>query len=566
MQDKSENRAFIPLLIVISSSLSLLAIPYGLFECHDYLLHLKWASFFSEQLYSGELYPRWLYADYRGFGSPVFYFYPPLPYYVSALFIALFARTEVFWLGVTISGALSLVVATLAMYWWLRTRFSLRASFFASLYYLLAPYHFGIDFYTRFSLAELWSFVWLPLIFISLDKYLKGNRKALLSFSLYVALLTLSHLLIALITFPFLLGYVWMLSESNKSRTLFFVVAALTLGVALSAFYWLPAVLSIQEAQSLGWGRHGYAENFVFFFGELGNPLRVFRIYICLISVSTLVLLFVTRYGVSGKMLEAALPQREVNMWFAFGILSFFMSTPLSWPIWSLITPLQSLQFPWRFLSLTTFASTVLVAHLAQGFQTFTTSLTKILSRITFAVLFALSISLTLLHLMESYRLFSSLDQKAIQEYVFNNLRPHEYLPRAFQTMKPAEVETWQSALPVKEKSLLYLPTPISQTNLIPLDEKHLEQVTIPHFYHPSWRAYGISSKESISLRSDRYGLITFQRPAEEQTLVLDRTLMPVEKIARLLSAVALLCLLILYFQCFLPVSARLSVKKHSVR
>ena len=36
------------------------------------------------QLWSGELYPRWLLGMNSGFGSPTFFVYGPLPYYAAA--------------------------------------------------------------------------------------------------------------------------------------------------------------------------------------------------------------------------------------------------------------------------------------------------------------------------------------------------------------------------------------------------------------------------------------------------------------------------------------------------
>ncbi len=53
---------------------------------HDLFHHLLSGHYFARQLWQGELYPRWLMAMNGGFGSPTFFFYPPLPYYVSALF------------------------------------------------------------------------------------------------------------------------------------------------------------------------------------------------------------------------------------------------------------------------------------------------------------------------------------------------------------------------------------------------------------------------------------------------------------------------------------------------
>lgn len=77
-----------PLVLLTALGLFLTS-PQVLTTClggHDIYHHLIFSSHFSEQLLQGELYPRWLTRMNGGFGSPTFFFYPPLPYYLTALF------------------------------------------------------------------------------------------------------------------------------------------------------------------------------------------------------------------------------------------------------------------------------------------------------------------------------------------------------------------------------------------------------------------------------------------------------------------------------------------------
>lgn len=67
----------------------LLCAPLLLTTCpggHDIYHHLIFSHHFSSQLLQGELYPRWLSDMNGGFGSPTFFFYPPVPYYATTLF------------------------------------------------------------------------------------------------------------------------------------------------------------------------------------------------------------------------------------------------------------------------------------------------------------------------------------------------------------------------------------------------------------------------------------------------------------------------------------------------
>ncbi|WP_240036357.1 hypothetical protein [Aeromonas hydrophila] len=155
------------------------ALVAGGSQGHDQFHHLLSGHYFALQLWQGELYPRWLMAMNCGFGSPTFFFYPPLPYYVSALFagphpLAHQAIYTLLW-----SASLALLLSGLFTYLWLR-RFSTSGRALAtSLIYLALPYHLALDLYARFALAEFWAFVWVPLILLGQDLAQRGQRLGL---------------------------------------------------------------------------------------------------------------------------------------------------------------------------------------------------------------------------------------------------------------------------------------------------------------------------------------------------------------------------------------------------
>ena len=77
----------------------LLVIAFGLQAPHlfglqgdvnyDFYLHYNWAKEFSENLFAGDPYPRWIFHGRYGLGEPVFMTYSPLHYYLVAAFEAL---------------------------------------------------------------------------------------------------------------------------------------------------------------------------------------------------------------------------------------------------------------------------------------------------------------------------------------------------------------------------------------------------------------------------------------------------------------------------------------------
>lgn len=51
----------------------------------DASIHARWLADFKDAVLAGDWYPRWLPGSNGGLGSPVFYFYPPLPYWTCTL-------------------------------------------------------------------------------------------------------------------------------------------------------------------------------------------------------------------------------------------------------------------------------------------------------------------------------------------------------------------------------------------------------------------------------------------------------------------------------------------------
>src|SRR3954454_24054871 len=76
-----------------------------------------WLDQFAEQLRHGVLYPRWLPLSHGGLGSPVFYYYPPLAFYLGSVFVLLGLSVSAGILGTFFVGYL---LAGGGMFWWLR--------------------------------------------------------------------------------------------------------------------------------------------------------------------------------------------------------------------------------------------------------------------------------------------------------------------------------------------------------------------------------------------------------------------------------------------------------------
>ena len=137
---RSSEWFLIPLALILASGALLLPLwLQGGSQGHDLFHHLLSGHYFAQQLWQGEIYPRWLMAMNGGFGSPTFFFYPPLPYYVSALFAGPqaplhHAITPLLW-----SASLALLLSGLFAYLWLRSFASPLRALAATLLYLALP-------------------------------------------------------------------------------------------------------------------------------------------------------------------------------------------------------------------------------------------------------------------------------------------------------------------------------------------------------------------------------------------------------------------------------------------
>jgi hypothetical protein len=341
----------------------------GYLTGHDRHFHLKWARFFSEQFRGGEIYPRWLTGMNDGQGSPAFFFYGPLEYWITALLppwssdsfedaarqLGLAA-----WMAVFISGT--------TFFAWIRRHVGHLAALLGAVAYLVLPYQVVVDVYARFAFAELWCFAWMPLVLLFADRIVRGERYGMTGFAVSYALLLLTHLPSALI-FSAIPGlYVLLQSPAQRrARALASVCGGHVLGAALAAVYLVPALtmqhlIAIKEVL---WSDHFEARNNFLFFGPRfeGEP----RDAAFWISLTRLALLTVGVGAVAVRLAWTPANRRMMLFWWGVLLLALFMTHPLSRPVWDITSILQTVQFPWRFMIAQTLAAAVLCAFASRA-------------------------------------------------------------------------------------------------------------------------------------------------------------------------------------------------------
>ncbi|MBI3652771.1 MAG: glycosyltransferase family 39 protein [Acidobacteria bacterium] len=344
--------------------------------------HFQWITQFSEALKEpGVWYPRWLGSANNQLGSPVMLYYPPLSFYVAALFERLTgdAQKALVW-----SCFAALMLSGLTLYRLSREFFSPPLSLFAAALYMLAPYHL-LDLYHGGAVPEFWSFVWLPLVLHAVQQVaVKPNRKTILYLAISYTLLLLTHIPISFVLSLVLPIYILLLTR--RFTALWKIAAGLVLGLSLSAFFLLPVVFEREAVRMNALLRLEYDQYFVLQRTRLARKIPLFTddlayyeghagdlkapsfrylikneqaaLGLPLLVVIGALLLFVNR-----KYWREHLAQKRfvIAIWIITA-LTLLMASKSSLFIWKGFSLLTFLQFPWRWLALTTVGGSLVSA------------------------------------------------------------------------------------------------------------------------------------------------------------------------------------------------------------
>ncbi|MBI3576800.1 hypothetical protein HY086_02040 [Candidatus Gottesmanbacteria bacterium] len=354
--------AIILLLISLFPLLSLL--HPGLPITHDGQDHVARIANFYLSLSEGNLIPRWAANLNWGFGTPILMFLYPLPSYIASFF---------HWIGFTFVDSTKLVFGTtliasvFAMYLWLCRAYGKTAGFVGALLYGFAPYRF-VDLYVRGALGEHVAFIFPPVICWGLLTLATSRFPSVLptlAVSLGTAGLLLSHNALSLIFLPLIFLYVlylFLFETKDKARFIVQSLWFMTLGFLVSAFFWAPAFFegkyTLRDIVTKGEFTDRFVPWLQFFtsswnYGGGNEFSKEVGFLHWLGIVGSLIVLFKTKV-------------KKVRVVISVLLITFFISLFLmverSRFFWNTITVMQKFQFPWRLLSVTVFASSILGA------------------------------------------------------------------------------------------------------------------------------------------------------------------------------------------------------------
>lgn len=344
------------------------ASPYlfgeGLPRTNDALPHLYRVVALDRLVRAGQLWPRWSPDLVHGYGYPVFNFFPALSHWVVEILHLL---------GLELLTAFRLAIylhfwlAAAGAYFLGRACFGSAAGWVAAIAFVYSPY-FLYDAHVRGSLPETQALAFFPWFLLALWRSSQGERRWVVIAAGLFAAMFLSHypltFQILLLTGPWLLALAW----RHGWRVLAGPAAGLALGVLLTAFFWLPALLEIgdtQAATSIGRG-YGFAENFLSLRQMLAwphlpadpallNPPVVRALPVAAMLLAGAGLLWSWR-AIHGES------RRQLTTWLALLLLSLWLVTPSSRLVWENVPLLAETLYPWRLLGFASLAGAILLA------------------------------------------------------------------------------------------------------------------------------------------------------------------------------------------------------------
>lgn len=496
----------------------------GLPVAHDMVFHLFQADQFVKSVADGVIQPRWVLDSNNGYGSPNFIFYAPLSYYLVAL-LNLITRSPVVSLILAIWS--SFVLSGITMFLAVRKISGRKGSLLSAGLYQLLPFHL-LNLYDRGAYAELCAYTWFPLIILFAHQIISEQRAPLapIGLSLSYGGLILTHLVSAFI-FSIVVGVYLAVSYilSKHAKALLRVLFSLFLGLGISSLYLIPVILErkyVQIDRIFNYGFSDFHKNFLFLPDNFRAHISPFHVSMQ-IAVVLEVFLFATLIVLVSRNHRPLLRESRYVIFMCLFLFSFFLTIPLSEPLWEHLPFFAALQFPWRWVSLMELSICFLVGAVFSGGALNRLMTVESNTRPTIYCIVALS--LTSLFLIAKSN--SAYSQEFLNKILTPELvRQYDNLPREYTPMWAKDVEQLASETNVPKVSTVSGSTEYrvlqwhSESRIIGIKAATPSLMRISTFYYPGWEAIVDGKKTAITVEKGT-GAVLVNIPQGEHTLKL---------------------------------------------
>lgn len=505
---------------------------------------------------------RWMPDATYGLGYPFFNYYAALPFYLAAFFnrVGLDILT-----AIKLTQTLGFILAALTSYGWFRRVFSSQAAaWLGAAAYIFAPFHL-VNVYVRGdSLAEFYAFAFYPLILWAIDNATRQPAlENVIALGLTYSGLIITHTLSSALFSPFILLYaiVQILIPPYPLSTIHYplphrrasitaLIAGLILGLALSAWYWLPAALETGYVQpaTLQQGYFNYSGHFrslnlvqpSFWFiydttSAHASPFAMGLAQAILAGLGTIC------YLVLGIGYSRA---RNTQYPIPFLLLATFMITPLSKPLWDHLPILPMAQFPWRFLSIQALFAAMVTALLVESIPRWRAG-----AAIIMAAMLISSVMLPLrperlpisagdvtIERLQLYELFTA----NIGTTITYEWLPHDVIPRPYVSEQVADPTAPPRAFATNGELIAAREILRRATwRLWQIETASDATLVFPLLYWPGWSA-AIDGQPTHVHAAHSSGRVALNVPAGQHTIELRLERTPVRLAAEIISLLAL--------------------------
>ncbi|HWS49333.1 MAG TPA: hypothetical protein VN174_04765 [Candidatus Methanoperedens sp.] len=557
-----KSRFFWPiiLVVIIVPTFTFLLKPGLYWNMHDDMQMIRQLEM-EKCLKDGQIPCRWTPDLGYNYGYPLFNFYPPLPYFVGQIF-----RTFSFSFVSTVklTSIVLIITSALAMYLLASSLTGRVGGFLASIFYAYAPYH-AVNIYVRGAMNEAWATLFFPLIFYYSKKLLttKLNATYLILLSLSWTGLLLSHnpmaLTFSLFFIPWCLYWYFINDHTIRLKPIIIFAISGIFALALSAFFTLPVLFEskLVQIESMFQNYYHYSVHFVsfkelFFNNYWGDGPSVWGVFDGMsFAIGTLHWLFpilIGAYFVSQSIKTKTLRKNLLPILIvALGFLATLMTHERFSFLWSLLSPIQKIQFPWRFLNHSLFLFSLSLAFLPLIIK-------KILPKAL--IIFALILIASVVFL--NYKYFFPVtfgpitDEQKFSGLAWNNQITsgiYDYLPKTASTAAKIKAAEYIDAVnPVDTKYQIFASQKGSDWWLFNLQNETSATFTLATLYFPNFILYDNQEMLNYNVEPE-LGRITIKLEPGLHQIYLKFTNTPIRSFSNYLSLFAWILIIVFFLQ-----------------
>jgi len=307
------------------------------------------------------------------------------------------------------------------------------------------------------------------------------------------------------------------LERNKKLSTLARLALAIVLGLAASASYWTTMATelkwiradNIQPEPSVN-----YRLNFLLSTFSPEN-LNVWWMNILLLSSLAMFWPALAYFwsGLAAKSEFSAAAVRGLKATTVVLVLTLFMATPPSLPVWNLLPVLQATQFPWRWLLITSVAASVLLAAAIPYWERALRKGTRKLVLVaagTMAISFAFSIAHTV---CEAQWL-----TKPEFEQILKEVRGSQGSPQWWPVWVKEPIREMNLPVEAADRKLK-VTTWSPEFRMFELGPGSAGEARIRTFFYPHWKAE--ANGQSLSVRPDSDGALVISVPVNAVSVCL---------------------------------------------